>query len=73
MQKGFTLIELVVALACAGILVSVALGLYGSFYRTYVASRDAYAAATSERTLLMQKSIRDLRECHDAKRLQLVD
>ena len=46
MRKGFTLMELMVALATAGILVSVALGMYGSFYRGYVASRDAYAAAT---------------------------
>ena len=48
MRKGFTLMELMVALAAAGILVSVALGLYGSFYRGYVASRDAYAAMVKD-------------------------
>ena len=69
MRKGFTLMELMVALATAGILVSVARGMYGSFYRGYVASRDAYAAATSERLLQMQKSIREIRGCPNAKRL----
>ncbi|OWV02238.1 hypothetical protein B7994_03260 [Fibrobacter sp. UWR2] len=69
MRKGFTLMELMVALATAGILVSVALGMYGSFYRGYVASRDAYAAATSERLLQMQKSIREIRGCPNANRL----
>lgn len=69
MQKGFTLIELIVALAAAGILVSSALGLYGLFHREYVHVRGAYAAATSDRTLQMQKSIRDLRECSNANRL----
>ena len=69
MRKGFTLMELMVALACAGILVSVALGMYGSFYRRYVVSRDAYAAASSERLFQMQKSIRELRGCPDANRL----
>ena len=68
MRKGFTLMELMVALACAGILVSVALGMYGSFYRGYIASRDAYAATVRERSLQMQKSIRDLRECSNANR-----
>ena len=69
MRKGFTLMELMVALACAGILVSVALGLYSSFYRGYFASRDAYAAAASERSLQMKKSIREIRGCPNAKRL----
>lgn len=69
MRKGFTLIELMVALACAGIIVSVALGMYGSFYRTYITSRDAYSAATSERSLQMQKSIREIRGCPNANRL----
>ena len=69
MRKGFTLMELMVALATAGILVSVALGMYGSFNRGYVASSDAYAAATSERLLQMQKSIREIRGCPNAKRL----
>ena len=69
MRKGFTLMELMVALACAGILVSVALGMYGSFYRGYVMSRDAYAAAVSERSLQMQKSIREIRGCPNANRL----
>ena len=69
MQKGFTLIELMAALAAAGILVSSALGLYGLFHREYVHVRDAYAAATSDRALQMQKSIRDLRECSNANRL----
>ena len=61
--------ELMVALAVAGILVSVALGLYGSFYRGYIVSRDAYVTESSERFLQMQKSIRDLRECSNANRL----
>ena len=69
MRKGFTLMELMVALATAGILVSVALGMYGSFYRGYVASRDAYAAATSDRLLQRQKSIREIRGCPNANRL----
>ena len=69
MRKGFTLMELMVALATAGILVSVAFGMYGSFYRGYVASRDAYVAATSERLLQMQKSIREIRGCPNANRL----
>ncbi|WP_173383094.1 type IV pilin protein [Fibrobacter succinogenes] len=69
MRKGFTLMELMVALAAAGILVSVALGMYGSFYRGYVKSRDAYAAAASERSLQMQKSIREIRGCPNANRL----
>ena len=69
MRKGFTLMDLMVALATAGILVSVALGMYGSFYRGYVTSRDAYAAATSERLLQMQKSIREIRGCPNANRL----
>lgn len=69
MRKGFTLMELMVALATAGILVSVALGMYGSFYRGYVTSRDAHAAATSERLLQMQKSIREIRGCPNANRL----
>ena len=69
MRKGFTLIELMVALACAGIIVSVALGMYGSFYRTYITSRDAYVAATSERSLQMQTSIREIRGGPNANRL----
>ena len=50
-------------------IVSVALGMYGSFYRGYVVSRDAYAAASSERLFQMQKSIREIRGCPNANRL----
>lgn len=69
MRRGFTLMELMVALAAAGVLVSAALGLYGSFFRGYIARRDAYAAAVSERSLQMQKSIREIRGCPNANRL----
>lgn len=69
MQKGYTLIELVVALAVAGILVTSALGLYGRFYREYVRGLAAYDSRATEHIHAMQKSIRDLRECSNAKRL----
>lgn len=69
MQKGFTLMELMVALAIAGILVSSALGLYGMFHREYVYILAAYDSRATEHIHTMQKSIRDLRECSDAKRL----
>ena len=69
MQKGFTLMELMVALAVAGILVSSALGLYGMFHREYVHGLAAYDSRATEHIQRMQKSIRELRECSDAKRL----
>jgi len=68
-QKGFSLIELVVALAVAGILVSSALGLYRMFHREYVHGLAAYDSCATEHIQIMQKSIRDLRECSNAKRL----
>ena len=58
MRKGFTLMELMVALACAGILVSVALAVLA-----------AYDSRTTEHIQRMQKSIRELRGCPDANRL----
>ena len=69
MQKGFSLIELVVALAVAGILVSSALGLYGMFHREYVHGLAAYDSRATEHIQRMQKSIRELRGCPDANRL----
>ena len=69
MQKGFSLIELVVALAVAGILVSSALGLYGMFHREYVHGLAAYDSRATEHIHIMQKSIRELRGCPDANRL----
>jgi prepilin-type N-terminal cleavage/methylation domain-containing protein len=68
-QKGFSLIELVVALAVAGILVSSALGLYRMFHREYVHGLAAYDSCATKHIQIMQKSIRDLRECSNAKRL----
>jgi prepilin-type N-terminal cleavage/methylation domain-containing protein len=68
-QKGFSLIELVVALAVAGILVSSALELYGMFHREYVHGLAAYDSRATEHIHTMQKSIRELRECPDANRL----
>ncbi|MBQ3721594.1 MAG: prepilin-type N-terminal cleavage/methylation domain-containing protein [Fibrobacter sp.] len=69
MQKGFTLMELMVALAVAGILVSSALGLYGMFHREYVHILAAYDSRSTEYIHTMQKSIRELRGCPDANRL----
>ena len=69
MQKGFSLIELVVALAVAGILVSSALALYGMFHREYVHGLAAYDSRATEHIQRMQKSIRELRGCPDANRL----
>ena len=69
MQKGFTLMELMVALAVSGILVSLALETYVTFHRDYSRSVAAYESVSSEKILLMQKGIRELRECQDAKRL----
>ena len=67
MQKGFTLMELMVALAVAGILVSSALGLYGMFHREYVHILAAYDSRSTEYIHTMQKSIRELRGCPDPK------
>jgi len=69
-QKGFSLMELVVALAVAGVLVSVTLNLYGHFFRAYTTGLGAYESQASERILLMQKSIRELRGCPDVNRFR---
>ena len=54
MQKGFTLMELMVALAVAGILVSSALVLYGMFHREYVHILAAYDSRSTEYIHTMQ-------------------
>lgn len=69
MQKGFTLMELMVALAVSGILVSSALALYGMFRREYVHVLAAYDSRSTEYIHKMQKSIREVRGCPDANRL----
>lgn len=69
MRKGFTLMELMVALALAGILVSVALGAYGNGARAYFHALSSYSRVFDEKSLELKKSIRDLRGCSNAKRL----
>lgn len=69
MRRGFTLMELMVALALAGILVSVALGAYGNGARAYFHALSSYSRVFEEKSLELKKSIRDLRGCSNAKRL----
>lgn len=69
MRRGFTLMELIVALALAGILVSVALGAYGNGARAYFHALSSYSRVFDEKSLELKKSIRDLRGCSNAKRL----
>lgn len=69
MRRGFTLMELLVALALAGILVSFALGAYGNGARAYFHALSSYSRVFDEKFLELKKSIRDLRGCSNAKRL----
>ena len=69
MRRGFTLMELLVALVLAGILVSVALGAYGNGARAYFHALTSYSRVFDEKFLELKKSIRDLRGCSNAKRL----
>ena len=69
MRRGFTLMELMVALVLAGILVSVALGAYGNGLRAYFHALSSYSRVFDEKSLELKKSIRDLRGCSNAKRL----
>lgn len=69
MRRGFTLMELMVALVLAGILVSVALGAYGNGARAYFHALSSYSRVIDEKFLELKKSIRDLRGCSNAKRL----
>jgi prepilin-type N-terminal cleavage/methylation domain-containing protein len=68
-RRGFTLMELMVALVLAGILVSVALGAYGNGARAYFHALSSYSRVFDEKFLELKKSIRDLRGCSNAKRL----
>ena len=61
--------ELMVALALAGILVSAALGAYGNGLRDYSRTLASYSSMFDSKVHEMQKSIRELRGCPNATRL----
>ena len=69
MRRGFTLMELLVALALAGILVSFALGAYGNGRRDYSRALASYSSMFDAKSQELQKSIRGLRGCSNANRL----
>lgn len=68
MRRGFTLMELMVAMLLAGILVSVALGAYGNGVRAYFHALSSYSRVFDEKSLELKKSIRDLRGCSSENR-----
>ncbi|WP_290723088.1 MULTISPECIES: prepilin-type N-terminal cleavage/methylation domain-containing protein [unclassified Fibrobacter] len=69
MHRGFTLMELMVALALAGVLVSLSLGAYGKGLRDYAYALSSHSLMFDAKVREMQKSIRELRGCPDANRL----